>query len=103
LDASTLLRSMITDVSTTPRCLRSSSGTRREILVRDSIEVGAEALVVDAWRRPEQRNGYLYRNETMSPQRQFNGGADLTAGHYVLTISDPSFFNNAVAEFDIKE
>jgi hypothetical protein len=46
-------------------------------------------------------NQYIFNLSTK--HSQFNAGGDLTAGHYVLTISDPSFFNNAVAEFDIKE
>jgi hypothetical protein len=44
-------------------------------------------------------NQYVFNLSTR--RSQFNGGGDLTAGHYVLTISHPSFFNNAVAEFDI--
>ena len=43
---------------------------------------------------------YIFNLSTR--RSQFNGGSDLTAGHYVLTISDPSFLSNAVAEFDIK-
>jgi hypothetical protein len=44
---------------------------------------------------------YIFNLSTK--RTQFNGGADLTAGHYVLTISDPSFVSNVTAEFDIKE
>jgi len=44
---------------------------------------------------------YLYNLSTKNSQ--FNAGAALTAGTYRVTVSDPSFYGSASADFDLKK
>jgi predicted outer membrane repeat protein len=71
-----------------------SSGEVNEIVSSTAADSG------NTMRWDATANQYVFNLSTR--RSQFNGGSDLTVGHYVLTISDPSFVYNAVAEFDIK-
>src|SRR5205814_675457 len=68
-DASSASRSMITDVSATPRGGRGRSATRGGILISHGVEVGPAALIVDAWCGPEYGDRGLGGDEAMAPER----------------------------------
>src|SRR5919106_2551293 len=104
-DASMSSKSMSTEVSSSPRSGRGGSATRLYVLARGSVEILAEAPVVDPGSGIEHRHGGLGGHEAVpSQRRQLANGYAVAGDDECLTFVELAHdLATLVSQFSLRD